>query len=208
MKNRSRQLKPRKGHSSINPRLKGRKKEFVLRAFKMGNRDVLLLSKLTGLPVPEIRHIFEEARFKARASGSYIPKTPVERMLLNGELTRQEISRLTGISRKRINNARHNLKKQGITTKVSRSTIPPAKIARIVLRFEILKQISGEKSILGKAEAAEVQPDLLRSWLNLKPELLREIKTLNNGKYWEKAKKDLRHWIKAQEKRAGKKLVY
>ena len=197
----------RKGHTKLNKRLIGQEERFAERAISMGVGGIDRLSKHTDLHLKEIKHIKDLARYKARLTGKTLPHSSIERLLINGELSVQEIAKLCKVSPKSVVNVRADMKKRGIITKIPGSNYPPVKVARLLLRYDVLAKLSSmakKRCDIVATVLEEVDGSIL-SFFRRNPNIMKDVKTIANNRYWEKAQKQLKKWIKEQEKKYGKK---
>jgi len=196
----------RKGHKQLNPRLRGKEETLIMRAFRMGVTNVSQLAKVTGLPKHKVKELLDKAKFMARAMGKPLPRSAVERMLINGELSISEIAKIAHTTPHAVSRARAHLKERGVLTLIPGSILPPMVVARTILRYEVLRQISGKsKTWCGIAAGVETTGDKIHSWERRVPNIFKDVKTISDGVYWEKAQEQLKGWIKEQERIYGKK---
>ena len=199
----------RKGHTVLNKRLHGQEERFVERAISMGIGSTSSLSKHTGLPRSEIEYIRDIVHYKARAQGRNLPHNSVERLLMNGELTVSEIAKLCKVTPKYVKNRRYYLKQQGIITRIPGSYYPPVKVARILLRYDVLRKLAGLSKLRCdiKATVMERVDGSVSRFFTRNPNILKDVRTINNGIYWRKAREQLKEWVEEQEQKYGKKYA-
>jgi len=194
----------RKNHTRLNPKLKGRKEEFVKRAMGSGIRSIEQLSEFTGLSIDRIKRIEEEVKFSHRAVGEHFPQNAVEKLLINGELSVKEITKLTGKSVKVVQNTRSNLRKKGVETAITTSSsIPPLKIARTAIAYRFFREtarLSKLKSRLRAMNIDKVEPETIDKWFLRHSDFLETVKKAGNGRYYKKALEQMQPWLKERGK--------
>jgi len=194
----------RKNHTRLNPKLKGKKEEFVKRAMSRGIRNTERLSEFTSQSIDGIKKIEEEVKFLHRVRGRSLPLNATERLLINGELSVEEIMKVTGKTGTAIHAIKNKLKSRGVeTTITSSSHIPPMKIARAVIAYSFFREIgrlTKEKSRLRAMGIDKVESETINKWFRTHPDFLEMTKKAGNGRYYKKALEQMKPWIKEREK--------
>ncbi|MCX6801826.1 MAG: hypothetical protein NT067_01805 [Candidatus Diapherotrites archaeon] len=131
----------------------------------------------------------------------------MDREIIEGEHTAKEIARRTGHSYNAIRGARYQLKKRGYITTLGNYATPPSRIARTLYRYLVLKELSKGRQFPFRQVAGswEVSVNTLNSWFTPNPDIINQIQSLAGGRYWGKAKEDLKEWLEEQERFFGKK---
>ncbi len=209
----------KKGHSL---KKKFKNARFVKRALRLGVGSTEVLSQVSGVKPHKIHGIRRRLKARGKLQKGSLRTRVIKRLLMEGELREEEIARritpkfLIEQDPKALERAaqvvrttRYRLKKEGIATTIPGVITPPVAVARALLKFEVLRQLTDwSRTHCESIAEAELKGTLIRIWRRNNPNIFEDAKRTANGFYWKKALKQLREegWIAMQEERFGKKF--